>query len=309
MPVYERKDFFIDALNSALNQTVKCEILVVDNCSSHDFFKRICEEKGVSYIKNDSNIGLFPNWNKCMNTAKTDFAVILQDDNILELDFVESFQNALNKYPNLDFYFTDFYKIDLSTKVKSNHNHTYPFGYFKNGMKVVEYAAEYNLGLLYSFIIKRSKFTEYYHLFHGSNDWLWIYSNIGSLEVYGEEKKLVNYGSHQLQDSKNLNTHIQCMLTISYIYEVVISTNPLLKESLVLKSRRNATATFLYFLCIAPTNKIKEIISIQPDNIYSIYLKEKLARSILLRVFVAAPLLFKKLIYKSSRKLGIVKPF
>ena len=130
MPVYERKDFFLDALNSALNQTVKCEILVIDNCSSHDFFKQICDEKGVKYLKNDVNIGLFPNWNKCMNTAETDFAMILQDDNILELDFVESFQNALNKYPDLDFYFTDFYKMDLKTKVKSNHSHVYPFGYF-----------------------------------------------------------------------------------------------------------------------------------------------------------------------------------
>jgi glycosyltransferase involved in cell wall biosynthesis len=306
IPVYERKDFFLDALNSALNQTVKCEILVIDNCSSHDFFKKICEEKGVNYIKNDTNIGLFPNWNKCMNTALTEFAVILQDDNILEPDFVKCFQKRLNEYPNLDFYFTDFYKIDLSTKIKSDHNHTYPFGYFKNGMKIVEYAAEYSLGLLYSFIIRKSKFTEYYYLFHGSNDWLWIYSNIGSLETYGEKKKLVNYGAHELQDSKNLNTHIQCMLTMSYIYDIVISNNPQLKKSSVPKSMRKASSTFYYFLSITPIIKIKEIINLQSNNIYSEYLNEKLVQSVALSIFVKTPLAFRKLFFKGLRIIGIL---
>ena len=86
MPVFDRKEFFLDALNSALNQTVKCEILVIDNSSPHSYFKDICLEKGVKYIKNDTNIGLFPNWNKCMDTAETDYAMILQDDCTLELD-------------------------------------------------------------------------------------------------------------------------------------------------------------------------------------------------------------------------------
>ena len=39
MPVYERKDFFREALDSALNQPVKCKVIVVDNCSSHDYFE------------------------------------------------------------------------------------------------------------------------------------------------------------------------------------------------------------------------------------------------------------------------------
>ena len=35
MPVYERKDFFVEALESAIKQTIKCKIIVIDNCSSH----------------------------------------------------------------------------------------------------------------------------------------------------------------------------------------------------------------------------------------------------------------------------------
>ena len=34
LPCYERKEFFLEALDSALNQTVKCNIIVVDNCCS-----------------------------------------------------------------------------------------------------------------------------------------------------------------------------------------------------------------------------------------------------------------------------------
>lgn len=34
IPCYERKEFFLFALESALNQTIKCKVIVVDNCSS-----------------------------------------------------------------------------------------------------------------------------------------------------------------------------------------------------------------------------------------------------------------------------------
>ena len=44
-PVYNRTDYFKQALESVLNQTVKCRVLVVDNNSPHDDFKKIIEKK------------------------------------------------------------------------------------------------------------------------------------------------------------------------------------------------------------------------------------------------------------------------
>lgn len=308
MPVFERKDFFLEALNSALNQTVKCDILVIDNCSSHDYFKQICQEKGVNYIKNETNIGLFPNWNKCMDKAETDFAMILQDDCTLELDFVESFQNTLNKYPDLDFYYTDFNMLDLDTKIKTKHYHTFPFGYSENGIEVIEYAAKYGLGLLYSFILKKEKFTEYYYKFHGSNDWLWIYSNIADFKIYGDKKKLVNYGTHPLQDSSNSNTHLQCMLTITYIYDYVISNVRGLSEKSQQDSIDKSKIKYSYFLSIIEKKKFKEIIL--DNNIYSNYLVARTKNNMsLIKMYLILPTFFRKNLFKVLRRLGYYKNF
>jgi GR25 family glycosyltransferase involved in LPS biosynthesis len=307
MPVFERKDFFLDALESAINQTVKCEILVIDNCSSHDFFEKICTEKGVSYIRNETNIGLFPNWNKCMATANTEYAMILQDDNILELDFVENFQKVLNQYPNIDLYYTDFYKMDLLTKQKSKHNHTYPFGYFENGMKVIEYAIEYDLGLLYSVIIRTKKFTEYYYDFHGSNDWLWIYSNIKNFAVYGNANKVINYGTHGLQDSSNTNTHVQCIVTLGHIYDEVLSKTEGLSKENIIKANNKAKSAMLYFFSIVSKEKLTNILS-QP-NVYNNYLPEFWATHNFYKMYMKVPLSIRTFTFKVLRKLNLIYKF
>jgi glycosyltransferase involved in cell wall biosynthesis len=294
MPVFERKDFFLDALNSAINQTVKCDILVIDNCSSHDYFEKICKEKNIKYIKNESNIGLFPNWNKCLKSVKTEYAMILQDDNILELEFVESFKRALNDYQNIDLYYTDFYQMDLLTRNRTPNKHVYPFGYFENGNEVIDYAIKYKLGLLYSVVIKVSEFDEYYYKFHGSNDWLWIYSNVSRFKVFGDNKKLVNYGIHDLQDSQNKDTQMKCMLTLAYIYEEVLSKK-VSEKGLIKKSRRLSTNYFMVFLYITDKTKLQEFVLM--DNIYSNYLVRKLKTNVLFGFYCSLGKLSKKVIY------------
>ena len=73
MPVYERKDFFRMALESALNQTVKCKVIVVDNCSSHDYFEKVCREKNVPYYRNDYNLGMARNFARVFELADSKF--------------------------------------------------------------------------------------------------------------------------------------------------------------------------------------------------------------------------------------------
>ena len=69
-PVFERYEFFEEALNSAINQTIVTPIIVVDNGSSHSKFKNYCDKfpNKVKYYRNDFNIGMFANWNKRTST-------------------------------------------------------------------------------------------------------------------------------------------------------------------------------------------------------------------------------------------------
>jgi glycosyltransferase involved in cell wall biosynthesis len=103
IPVYERFDYFEEALKSVLNQTVAVDCIVVDNNSSHDRFKTYVENLNnsrVKYFKNDTNVGMIGNWNKCIEYCQTEWITILHDDDWLHPDFVAEFFEAHKAYPD-----------------------------------------------------------------------------------------------------------------------------------------------------------------------------------------------------------------
>ena len=48
LPVYKRTDYIRQALESAINQTVKCTFLLIDNNSPHNDFKDILDSYQLS---------------------------------------------------------------------------------------------------------------------------------------------------------------------------------------------------------------------------------------------------------------------
>jgi glycosyltransferase involved in cell wall biosynthesis len=100
-PVYKRTDYFRQALESVLNQTVKCRVLVVDNNSPHDEFKKIIEEYNnplIEYIKTQETVNQDENFNNCIRNVKTPWMSILHDDDYLHIQFVELASRILEKY-------------------------------------------------------------------------------------------------------------------------------------------------------------------------------------------------------------------
>jgi glycosyltransferase involved in cell wall biosynthesis len=100
-PVYKRTEYFRKALESALNQTVKCRILVVDNNSPHDEFKVIIDSYNsslIEYIKTPETFPQDENFNNCIRFTKTPWMTILHDDDYLHCQFVELTQQIHTKY-------------------------------------------------------------------------------------------------------------------------------------------------------------------------------------------------------------------
>jgi glycosyltransferase involved in cell wall biosynthesis len=103
LPVYKRTEYFRKALESALNQTVQCSILVVDNNSPHDDFKTIIESYNspfIEYIKTDETVPQDENFNNCIRFSKTPWITILHDDDYLHCQFAELTRNILANYGN-----------------------------------------------------------------------------------------------------------------------------------------------------------------------------------------------------------------
>ena len=102
-PVYKRTDYFKTALESALNQTVKCQIVVVDNHSPHDEFKKIVDSYNnplIKYIKTDETVHQDENFNNCIRYCDTPWLTILHDDDTLHCQYVELAQKMIEKYGN-----------------------------------------------------------------------------------------------------------------------------------------------------------------------------------------------------------------
>ena len=303
IPVFERTEFFEEALFSLLNQTVQCKVIVVDNNSSHTFFEEMCAKFKVDYFKNSTNIGMFPNWNKCFELANTEFVMILGDDDVLDLNYVSIFQAALKKHSNLDIFFSDFELLDNETKAISNHRHTFPYGYMENGKKIIEYGILYRLGFpVITSVIRKSKFTGFYSDFHASNDWVWIYENIDKMVVYGEKSKLLKYRYHKNNDSKKPDTLINCYVSILYIYKKLLVKYKN-DTKFISRLKENISYTSLFIYSRVERDYYNSII--QHRNKYSILLKEDY--NIFSNFFLLIPLRIRKFIFKLILKLGIIK--
>ena len=93
IPTYNRADNYLkEAVSSALSQTYKnMEIIVSDNCSTDStelFFKNISDPR-LKYFRQNRNIGAINNFNYCLNQAKGDYFLLLQDDDLIDNDFIE----------------------------------------------------------------------------------------------------------------------------------------------------------------------------------------------------------------------------
>ncbi len=109
IPTYKRLDELRRALKTALEQDIdeEYEILIVENTDhfeetsaqkmlENEFFKK------VNYYKNQSNLELFGNWNRCILLAQGKWVCLLQSDDILMSDYLSEMRKIIEneKYSN-----------------------------------------------------------------------------------------------------------------------------------------------------------------------------------------------------------------
>lgn len=86
IPVYNREDFIRRAVDSALEQDVPdLEILVVDNCSTDHTWDVLhtYNDSRLRLVRNESNLGLIGNFNRCLSLAQGEYIKFLCSDDKL----------------------------------------------------------------------------------------------------------------------------------------------------------------------------------------------------------------------------------
>lgn len=83
-----RSQFLDEAINSVLSQTIKCDLLIVDDGANPSIKSQINDKfPGIKIIRHDKNLGLPTARNTGVRNCKTEFLVFLDCDDILEPDF------------------------------------------------------------------------------------------------------------------------------------------------------------------------------------------------------------------------------
>lgn len=102
IPLYNQLAYTKGCLES-LRQTTpeEIEVILIDNASSDDTGQYLSSLSGVNVISNDINRGCSGAWNQGVRAAKGEWLVILNNDVILSLGWLEGLLNAAEHW-NLD---------------------------------------------------------------------------------------------------------------------------------------------------------------------------------------------------------------
>lgn len=117
--VYNRREFVLEAIQSALAQSVPVKVIVVEDCGPdaglQDFVLKKFGDR-IEYFRNPKNRGLFDNWNACIEYCRTSWLSILHDDDLLVPEFVATMLSLAGTAPERTFYHGEAAMMDANGK-------------------------------------------------------------------------------------------------------------------------------------------------------------------------------------------------
>jgi glycosyltransferase involved in cell wall biosynthesis len=90
IPTFNREKFVVKTIDSALKQTVKCDIIVCDHGSRDNTPNVMKKYAGkIKYIRREDDFGPHYGWLEGILHAKTELVHIHYDDDLMEPTFIE----------------------------------------------------------------------------------------------------------------------------------------------------------------------------------------------------------------------------
>lgn len=113
IPSYNKEAVITRCIESALqNKDDVDDIILVDNCSTDRTFsiaKRY--EPNIFCVRNESNLGMSGNFNRCIELCKTDWLMILHADDELLTHAISKYREFIKKYPTMGIIHADSYSV------------------------------------------------------------------------------------------------------------------------------------------------------------------------------------------------------
>lgn len=212
---YYNIDYFRSTLESLANQTNNnFQVFIGDDNSPNSPMEIINDYKNklnIKYIKFEDNIGgkdLVQQWKRCLSYVKTDWFMILGDDDYLSTNVVEEFYKEVSIYPNLSVFRLSRQRIDGDGMLKGEVN-TYID--FENSSIFFEKKAKGEvLSSLGEFIFSRESFIKYGiksypKAFYSDNLMVLEYSNFSQIKNIAKAIAYIRISENSFSgNSKNI---------------------------------------------------------------------------------------------------------
>jgi len=115
MPVYNGSAYIAESIRSILSQTYNnFHLIVCDNCSTDNTEEivRSFDDSRIFYSRNEKNLGLVGNANRCLELADGDYVHILHHDDIMMPVNLERKVRVLDEHPSVGFVHSNVRLID-----------------------------------------------------------------------------------------------------------------------------------------------------------------------------------------------------
>ncbi len=292
IPVWERTDFFAEALRSALDQTMPVRVWVVDNASSHPRFEEAVRALGhplVRYSRNARNLGMYGNWNRCAELAETPFFMILGDDDALQPTFAEKVCDAIRAHPGISSVYCDIERF--GDRHVDHPPASVPFG-LVSGANLLKSAASHGPNFpsvamaLHKNLFARDAFVACEPAL--SQDWLFVYRALADKTSFGLPERLVRYRVHQAGNAPKVGAraYLSTALILEEIADRLSATNhPRDSRRARKKSRWIARNAWI----AGHATEIREMLAWTNPNPFTPHLRKIVAKDRVLRTAMALP--------------------
>ena len=137
IPVYHRMDSALAfaAVESALRERGRdIEILIVDDHTTDGTWERIrglVTDDRARLLRNDRNLGLFQNFNRCLDQARGRYVRILCSDDVLEPGSLHAELAVMERHPDMALLTTRGLRVDPDGRVLGLQAGALPEGYYR----------------------------------------------------------------------------------------------------------------------------------------------------------------------------------
>lgn len=119
IPAYNNAAYIKETIEAVLKQDCEdFELVVIDDCSSDNTAEVVetVKDPRIRLVRNEKNLGMTGNWNKCIEEAAGEYVKLICADDILYEGSLRKEKTALDENPDVNLVMSDTALIDMSGK-------------------------------------------------------------------------------------------------------------------------------------------------------------------------------------------------